>query len=71
MLEILASGVIESEDQLLELTERSSQVIIPNGNDDLDLTHWWIVRDDGEEMLYIGTLDTFTAYTKERNGGVQ
>lgn len=71
MLEILQNGVIESDAQLMELTERCGQVVIPNENEDLDLTHWWLIKDDGAEMLYVGTPETFTIYIKERNGGVQ
>lgn len=71
MLEILQNGLIESDDQILELTERYGEVVLPNENEDLDLTHWWLIRDNGTGMLYIGTPETFTAYVKERNGGVQ
>jgi hypothetical protein len=51
MVEILNSGLIES--------------------DDLDLTHWWVIRDAGTEILYVGTPETFTTYIRERNGGIQ
>lgn len=71
MLEIVKDGRIESGDQLMELAERYGQVVIPNENEDLDLTHWYVIRDDGAEMLYIGTPETFAAYIRERNGGVQ
>jgi hypothetical protein len=51
MVEILNSGLIES--------------------DDLDLTHGWVIRDAGTEILYVGTPETFTTYLRERNGGIQ
>jgi hypothetical protein len=70
-LDILKDGIIETDDQLMQLTERYDQVVVPEAADDLDLTHWWVVRDDGAEMLYVGTPETFTTYIEERNGGVQ
>jgi hypothetical protein len=36
-------------------------------NDDFDLTHWWLIRDDSTEMLYVGTQETFAAYFRERD----
>lgn len=71
IVEILNSGMIESDDQLLELTQGYRQLVIPNENDDLDLTHWWVKKEDGTETLYVGTPETFTTYVKERNGGIQ
>jgi hypothetical protein len=71
IMEIVNNGVIESDDQLMELTEEYGQVVIPNDNQDLDLTHWWVIRDDGADVLYVGTPETFTTYIRERNGGVQ
>ena len=71
MMEIVKNGIIETDDQLTELTEQYGQIVIPSENEDLDLTHWWVIRDDGSEMLYIGTLETFTTYIRERNGGLQ
>lgn len=68
MVEVLKSGLVESDDELMKLTERCGQVVLPNENDDLVLTHWWVIRDDGEEVLYVGTPETFTTYIKERNG---
>ena len=70
MLEILKRGVIESDAQIMELVERYGQIIMPNENEDLDLTHWWLMRDDGIEILYVGTFETFATYLKERDGGV-
>ncbi len=70
-MEMLHNGTIESDDQLMELAQRYGQIIIPTENDDLDLTHWWIVMADGNQMLYVGTPETFTTWVKERNGGVQ
>ena len=70
MLEIVKDGLIESDDQLTAL-ENFGQVVIPNDNDHLDLTHWWVIRDDGVEALYVGTEETFATYVRERNGGLQ
>jgi hypothetical protein len=70
-LEILKRGLIESEDQLVRLVEGYAQVVIPSENDDLDLTHWWAIHDDGVDALYVGTPETFATYIKEKNGGVQ
>jgi len=55
----------------MELTKQYGQVVIPKHDEDLDLTHWWVIRDDGAEILYVGTPETFTTYIEERNGGVQ
>ena len=71
MFEIVNSGIIDTEEQLMELTKQYGQVVIPNQDEDLDLTHWWVIQDDGAEMLYVGTPETFTTYIGERNGGVQ
>jgi hypothetical protein len=71
MLEIVKGGIIETDDQLMELTKQYGQVVIPTEDENLDLTHWWVIRDDGAEMLYVGTPETFTTYIEERNGGVQ
>lgn len=68
MLEILRSGLIESDAQVMELAERYGQIIIPNEDENLDLTHWWLIRDDGTEVLYVGTRETFANYIKEREG---
>ena len=71
MFEIVKDGIIETDDQLMELTKQYGQVVIPNQDEDLDWTHWWVIRDDGTEILYVGTSETFTTYIEERNGGVQ
>jgi hypothetical protein len=71
MLEIVKDGLIESDDQLSALVQSHEQVVIPNEDENLDLTHWWIIRDDGVEALYVGTDETFATYVKERNGGLQ
>ena len=70
MFEIVKDGIIETNDQLLELAKQYEQLVIPS-DEDLYLTHWWVLRDDGAEMLYAGTPETFAAYIRERNGGVQ
>ena len=69
MVKILKSGLIESNAQVMELAERYGQIVIPNEDEDLDLTHWWIMSDDGTEMMYVGTVETFATYIKERDGG--
>jgi len=58
----------ETDAQLVELTKQYGQVVIPNHDEDLDLTHWWVIRDGGAEILYLGTPETFTTYIEERNG---
>lgn len=71
-MEILKSGLIESDYQLLELTQGFRQLVIPDeDDDDLELTHWWVINEDGAEILYVGTPETFTTYVEERNGGIQ
>jgi hypothetical protein len=70
-MDIVKSGIIETHDQLLEFTKQYGRIVIPGGDEDLDLTHWWVIREDGSDMLYIGTPETFTTYIRERNGGVQ
>lgn len=70
MFEIVNDGIIDTDEQLMELTKQYGQVVIPNQDEDLDLTHWWVIRDDGAEMLYVGTPETFATYIEERNGGV-
>jgi hypothetical protein len=55
----------------MELTERYGKVVIPSENEDLDLTHWWVIQEDGKVMLYVGTPETFDTYVMEQNGGVQ
>ena len=71
MIEIVEDGIIETEEQLMRMAERYGQVVVPSEAEDLELTHWWVIRDDGAEMLYVGTPETFTTYISERNGGVQ
>jgi hypothetical protein len=71
MIEIVKDGLIGSDDQILALVESYGQVVIPNDNDDLDLTHWWVILDDGVEALYVGTAETFATDVRERNGGIQ
>ena len=70
MVEILKEGLIESDDQVSMLVQSYKQVVLPN-DDDLDLTHWWVIRDDGVETLYLGTAETFSTYVREQNGGLQ
>jgi hypothetical protein len=60
MLEIGKDGIIETEDQLMHLSKQYGQIVIPN-DEDLDVTHWWVIRDAGAEMLYAGTPSTFAA----------
>jgi hypothetical protein len=70
MLEILKGGLIESEAQVEELAELYGQIIMPKVDEDMDLTHWWLMRDDGIEMLYVGTPETLATYMRERDGKV-
>lgn len=70
MFNIIESGLIESDDHLKEFALRYGTIIIPS-EDDIDLTHWWLLKDDGTEMLYLGTPVTFTNYIREQNGGIQ
>ncbi len=53
MFNIIESGLIESDEQLKEFAERYGMIIIPS-EEDLDLSHWWLIKDDGTEMLYVG-----------------
>ncbi len=53
MFNIIETGLIESDDQIKEFAERHGTIIIPS-EEDLDLTHWWLIKDDGTEMLYVG-----------------
>jgi hypothetical protein len=70
-MDLVETGILESDRQIMELAERYGTVVIPSENDDLDLTHWWVIRDNGAEILYVGTPETFAGYVRERNGGVQ
>lgn len=70
MLEILKRGLIESEAQVMDLVERYGQMVMPKVDEDMDLTHWWLMREDGIEVLYVGTPETLATYIKERDGGV-
>jgi hypothetical protein len=70
MVEIIGCGAIETDDHLRQLARRYGQIAIP-ADDDLDLTHWWLLRDDGVETIYVGTIATFDAFVRERNGGLQ
>jgi hypothetical protein len=70
-MEIVKDGIFENSDQLMELAGEYGRVVIPDEDDNLDLTHWWVIRDDGGEILYVGTPETFTTYIKESNGGLQ
>ena len=33
--------------ELMELTKQYGQLVIPNEDDDVALTHWWVIRDGG------------------------
>ncbi|MBI4889935.1 MAG: hypothetical protein HY821_04865 [Acidobacteria bacterium] len=71
MIEILTHGIIESDEQLLELAAGSSRIVIPDCHEEVELTHWWVIREEGREALYAGTPETFATYVGERNGGLQ
>ncbi len=66
MLEFLKHGLIESDAQVMELSKLYGQIVFPYG--DLELTHWWLIRDDGTEILYVGTHEALATYIKERGG---
>lgn len=70
MLEIITSGQIDGEQDLVALLNDHDQIVLPN-DEDADLTHWWTFRDNGLETVYVGTPATFAAFVSERNGGVQ
>jgi hypothetical protein len=70
-LEILKSGLVRSPAQIKEIALNYDHIIMPDEDEDVDLTHWWVLMDDGTEMLYIGSHETFATYVKEKNGGIQ
>jgi hypothetical protein len=70
MIEVLRNGLIGSDDHLSSLIQTHAQLVIPT-DDDVELTHWWVIRADGVETLYLGNVETFDTYVIERNGGLQ
>jgi hypothetical protein len=66
-MEILREGLAETEEQLKGLILEFNQVVFP-ADDDVDITHFWVTRNDGVEMLYLGTPDTFATYIRESSG---
>ena len=70
MIEIVRNGLIGSDERLFSLLRTHAQIVVP-ADDDLELTHWWVIRQDGAEALYVGNLETFDTYVIERNGGLQ
>ncbi len=66
-MDILRHGRIESDEQFVDFALEFSEVIIPSDEDEV-LTHFWVIRIDGTEKLYAGTLDTFAAYVGEVSG---
>jgi hypothetical protein len=69
-MEVVSEGPLESQEQLIELAERYRTVVVPD-DDDQDVNHWWVVRDRGEETLYVGNPGTFALFVQERTGGIQ
>lgn len=70
MIEIIKGGLIETDEHLLNLMRESSQIVVPE-DDELELTHWWLLPEDGIETTYVGTIATFDMFVRERNGGLQ
>jgi hypothetical protein len=70
VMDLVDAGLLQSDRQIMELAERYGTMVVPSQNEDLELTHWWVVRDDGAEILYVGTPETFAGYVRERNGGI-
>ncbi len=54
-----------SEQQIESLTRSASTLIVPNDDDDLNLTHWWELSWDGVPVVYIGTPETFQRWQDE------
>jgi hypothetical protein len=69
MIEVIGCGTIESDDHVLQLARAYLRIVIPE-DDELNLTHWWLLRDNGVETIYIGTIATFETFVKEQNGGL-
>lgn len=67
MLEIVTSGLIQNDEQVKQLAKRYKHIVMPD-QDDLDMTHWWILNEDGVEILYVGTHETFATYLEEQKG---
>jgi hypothetical protein len=53
-LEIRTKGLIESEEQVKELAEHYRGLIIPKEPEDLELTHWSLIRENGETPVVGG-----------------
>ena len=70
ILEILMNGLIQSDEQVMGLAERYRQLVLPKDYEDLELTHWWLIRENVTEVLYVGTPETFATYIKEEDHGV-
>ena len=70
MIEIISEGLVESEDQIMELTIKFRSVVVPREDafGDVEMSHWWQIREDGEDMLYVGNQETFARYVLEMNG---
>lgn len=70
MFEIVKGGTLRNLKQFKALARRYRSLIVPS-DDDADATHWWVIRQNGAEILYVGTPETFDKYTREENGGIQ
>jgi hypothetical protein len=69
MFEILRSGIVANDEELMALIEGYKQIVLPQ-DDDVNITHWWAIRNDGIETLYVGNVETFDRYVREQNGGL-
>jgi len=70
MFEVLKHGALESTEQFKELARQHRSLVLPS-DEDADVTHWWVIRQEGVEILYVGSPESFAAYTGEHNGGIQ
>jgi hypothetical protein len=56
MLEVLNSGLIETEEQIHDLVRSQVQIVVPN-DDDVDITHWWKIREMESRRCTWGRLE--------------
>ena len=71
MIEIIRDGLLDGgTEQAQKLIDRYKAIILPDREllKGGDLTHFWIVRCNGIEALYVGTPETFSVYVREVNG---
>jgi hypothetical protein len=70
MIEVIKSGTLKDIQHFKALAGQYRSLVLPS-DDDGEATHYWVIRKDGGEILYVGTPETFAAFTREQNGGVQ